>query len=43
MAHFVESTLSDLRGGRQSWRVVVSLSLPSFGIAVVTALLRAPF
>lgn len=40
MNHFLSSTLDDIRGGRQSWRVLVSMSLPSFAIAFATALLR---
>lgn len=40
MNSFVTSTLNDLRGGRQSWRVLVSVSLPCFGIAFATALIR---
>jgi hypothetical protein len=40
MTQFLESTLLDLRGGRQSWRVLITLSLPSFGIAVAAALVR---
>lgn len=40
MNQFLTSTLDDLRGGRQSWRVLVSLSLPSFAIAFATALIR---
>ena len=35
MTDFLHTTLDDMRGGRQSWRVIVSMSIPAFVIAVV--------
>ena len=38
MTAFVIETLADIRGGRQSWRVILALSLPSLAIAVAARL-----
>lgn len=35
MTHFIVNTAQDIRGGRQSWRVILSLSIPAFVIAVL--------
>ncbi|HVR40565.1 MAG TPA: hypothetical protein VMU84_15825 [Thermoanaerobaculia bacterium] len=43
MSEFVTATLSDLRGGRQSWRVVATMSVPAFVLALVVAFVRQPF
>lgn len=40
MSHFMNATMSDLRGGRNSWRVLLTLCAPSFAIAVAVTLLR---
>jgi len=40
MTQFLESTVSDIRGGRQSWRVILMMSLPAFLAAVVLAQLH---
>ena len=40
MTQFLASTVSDIRGGRQSWRVIVTMSLPAFIAAVVLAKLH---
>ncbi|HJW92373.1 MAG TPA: hypothetical protein VJ901_02030 [Thermoanaerobaculia bacterium] len=40
MTQFLVSTVSDIRGGRQSWRVIVTMSLPAFVAAVVLAQLH---
>ena len=40
MSHFFNATLSDLRRGRETWRVFVALGSPSFFVAVAVALLR---
>ncbi len=37
MTNFLVSTVSDIRGGRQSWRVIVTMSLPAFVVAVLLA------
>ena len=38
MTAFMNETLADMRGGRQSWRVILTFCLPSLAIAVATAL-----
>ena len=40
MTEFISSTLNDMRGGRQSWRVVITLSVPSFALSFTAALLQ---
>ena len=40
MTQFLSSTVSDIRGGRQSWRVIVTMSLPAFVAALVIAQLH---
>jgi hypothetical protein len=37
---FLQHTLSDLRGGRHSWRVVTTLCVPSFALSVATYILQ---
>ena len=37
MTDFVFNTVNDMRGGRQSWRVIVAMSLPSLFIALILA------
>lgn len=34
MSRFLNETLSDIRGGRETWRVFVALSGPAFAIAL---------
>jgi hypothetical protein len=41
MNSFLNQTMSDMRGGRQTWRVIVALGLPSFAVAIVATLLQA--
>ncbi|HKO00916.1 MAG TPA: hypothetical protein VJ032_04425 [Thermoanaerobaculia bacterium] len=43
MTHFLKDTMSDIRGGRQSWRVVTIFSGSSFVISVATYLISNPF
>jgi hypothetical protein len=40
MTRFLVSTVSDIRGGRQSWRVILTLSLPAFVAAVLLSQLH---
>jgi hypothetical protein len=40
MTHFMNNTLSDLRSGRQSWRVVLLVCTPAFTIGIALALLQ---
>lgn len=37
MSHLVNLTLSDLRGGRQTWRVFVLVCTPAFAAACFAA------
>lgn len=38
MSHFLSQTMTDIRRGRESWRVFVALCAPSFAMAVAVAL-----
>lgn len=38
MSRFLNATMSDIRSGRETWRVFVALGAPSFALAVVTAI-----
>ena len=38
MSHFLHETVSDIRHGRETWRVFVALCGPAFMIAVTLAL-----
>jgi len=38
MNAFLNSTLLDLRGGRQTWRVFALLLIPAFAAGIVTGL-----
>ena len=40
MSHFMTETLSDLRGGRETWRVRVAFAVASFAVAFGTTLIR---
>ncbi|HEX7192231.1 MAG TPA: hypothetical protein VF381_11755 [Thermoanaerobaculia bacterium] len=40
MTAFIHDTLEDMRGGRSTWRVVVTMALPSFAIAFAAALIQ---
>ena len=40
MSHFLTETITDMRCGRQTWRVVLTLCAPSFAAAVVFGLFR---
>ena len=40
MTRFMNDTLSDIRRGRDTWRVVVTFSIPAFAIALVVGLLQ---
>ena len=35
MNEFLHATLSDIRGGRETWRVIIALSAPAFVLALV--------
>lgn len=38
MSDFMHLTMADIRGGRQTWRVILSLSLPALAISIATSL-----
>ena len=40
MSRFLNATVNDMRGGRETWRVFVALGGPAFAVAVVLAVLR---
>lgn len=40
MSRFMHETIEDLRGGRQSWRVITFLTSTAFAISFAAALLR---
>jgi hypothetical protein len=40
MTAFLYHTLEDMRGGRSTWRVVLTVALPSFAIAFTAALIQ---
>ncbi|HYO76128.1 MAG TPA: hypothetical protein VE010_06655 [Thermoanaerobaculia bacterium] len=40
MSRFLNETMSDLRGGRETWRVFVLVGGPSFFVAVAATLLQ---
>ena len=41
MSRFMNSTLTDLRHGRESWRVFLAVCAPSFAVTVVVLMLRS--
>ena len=40
MSRFLNATMSDLRGGRETWRVFLIIGGPSFVMAVVSTLMQ---
>jgi hypothetical protein len=40
MSRFLNRTMSDIRAGRETWRVFVALGLPSLAVAVSATLLQ---
>ena len=40
MSRFLNATISDLRGGRDSWRVILTFTVPSFAVAFASTLIR---
>ena len=43
MNAFLDSTIRDIRSGRQSWRVFLAVCTPSFVVAVAATALRQIF
>jgi hypothetical protein len=40
MTEFVSNTVNDMRGGRQSWRVIISMSIPALVIAILLSTIQ---
>jgi hypothetical protein len=40
MSRFMTHTISDLRGGRESWRVLITITVPAFALAFAFTLIR---
>ena len=40
MTGYISNAISDMRGGRQSWRVITFLSAPAFAISFGAVLLH---
>ena len=40
MSRFLNATMSDIRGGRETWRVFLLLGGPAFAMAITIHLLR---
>jgi hypothetical protein len=40
MSRFLNATMSDIRTGRETWRVFVALGGPAFVVAVLAAFLQ---
>ena len=40
MTAFINNTVQDLRGGRSTWRVTLTVALPSFAIAFAAGLIH---
>ncbi|HEX7807198.1 MAG TPA: hypothetical protein VF608_00670 [Thermoanaerobaculia bacterium] len=40
MNAFIDRTLYDIRGGRQTWRVFALLCLPAFAAGIVAGIVR---
>ena len=40
MSRFLSDAVSDMRSGRETWRVFLALGGPAFAVAVATALLQ---
>lgn len=38
MSRFLNATMSDIRGGRETWRVFVTFCAPALAIAIVLTL-----
>jgi hypothetical protein len=37
MSRFLNETMSDIRGGRETWRVFITLCVPALAAAIVLA------
>ncbi|HEV7763901.1 MAG TPA: hypothetical protein VGQ76_02765 [Thermoanaerobaculia bacterium] len=40
MSQFLNETIKDIRGGRETWRVFVALAGPAFFVAITMTLLQ---
>ena len=42
MSRFLTATMSDIRRGRETWRVFIAFCSPAFVMAIAVALIRNP-
>jgi hypothetical protein len=42
MNRFLNETISDIRGGRQTWRVLASFSIPAFLLSLLATVVQHP-
>lgn len=40
MSRFLNETIKDIRGGRETWRVFIALAGPAFFVAVAMSMLQ---
>ena len=40
MSNFLNATMSDIRGGRETWRVFVALAGPAFAVAILISAIQ---
>jgi len=40
MSRFLNETMSDIRGGRETWRVFVALAGPAFVVAICMSVIQ---
>jgi hypothetical protein len=40
MSRFMNETITDIRGGRETWRVLVALCTPAFVLAITLTILQ---
>jgi hypothetical protein len=43
MTQYIQNTIADMKGGRQSWRVLAFFTVPAFVIAFTAAIVSSPF
>ncbi|HYI13285.1 MAG TPA: hypothetical protein VEK57_29835 [Thermoanaerobaculia bacterium] len=40
MSRFLNETITDMKGGRETWRVLITLCTPAFVMAIAMAMVR---
>jgi hypothetical protein len=43
MSQYIQSTIADMKGGRETWRVLALFTVPAFIIAFTAAIVSSPF